>query len=893
MKWINILSARLHALLRRDRVSQDIEEELRIHLEMETQTYLDRGMSPEEAQVAAQNSFGNRGRIGDLAHDIRGGGWLDSLWQDLRFGVRQLFKSPGFTAVAVLSLALGIGANTAIFSLTDAVLLKMAPVAQPEQLHFIANAGARDIGGAPPYPCFELFRRNNNSFTGIAAFRRIDPKVRIDGQIEEVRGQSVSGDFFSLLGVPALLGRTLRPEDDSIPKVGGPDGLVAVISHNYWTNRFGQDPAVIGKTIRIDDRAATIVGVTPPEFYGLYPGVEINISVPMMVGGPRLAARQDWWFQAVGRLKPGVGLEKARAELDAIFQSYIGETNISAEDRRDYFARIELPPAGKGLDLLRERFSKPLQALTAIAALVLSAACANVAILLLARATARRKEFAVRLALGAGWGRLIRQLLTESFLLVGLGGLLGLLVARWSSAFLVSFFDSGANRIFVNLPLDSRMLLFTAGVAILTGLLFGLAPALQTTRIDPNPALKENAAAHASTRFRLGKLLVVIQVAVSLILLIIAGLFLQTLYNIKNIDAGFLPERVLTMRINPSESVYERERLNNLWKEILARVENIPGIRVASLSTLSPMSGDDRGCLTEVSGFTPRSQREKQIRINQVSPGFFPSLGVAVRQGRGFTTSDNETAPRAALINEAAARFYFHDRNPIGERITPFYYPEAGETFEIVGVVSDARYSDLRRPDSRLVYLPLMQSLHRVEQLTLAVRAAGDPTQLLNSIRNEIRAAGTDILLTDISTLENQVDQSLRQERLVSSLTVIFGALALLLSCMGLYGVMSFTVTRRTHEIGVRMALGAQKRDVVKIILRETLMLVAIGALIGLGAALATSRMIASLLFGLTPTDPLTIGLAAVLILAASALASYLPARRASRVDPMAALRSE
>src|SRR5262245_42264189 len=511
----------------------------------------------------------------------------DEMFQDLRYGARMLLKSKGLTAVAALSLALGIGANTAIFSLIDAVLLKTLPVERPEQLYFIQSVGTqRPDGGAPPYPCFERFRNQSQSLAGMAAFSSMDPRLKIDGQIEEVHGQGVSGNYFSLLGVNAVLGRTFGPADDSAPGRGGPDGLVAVISYNYWTRRFGGDPAVIGKVARLGNDPVTIIGVTQPGFYGLVPGQEMDISLPIMAAGAETLALKDfWWFNAVGRLKPGIPVEQARAELDTIFQSYMDETKYSAEARRETFTRIDLRPAGKGMNGLRRQFSQPLLALMAIVALSLSIACANVANLLLARAAARRKEFAIRLAMGASRFRLLRQMLTESLLLISIGGLLGLLFARWGSAFLVGFFATGRGRIFIDLPLDYRVLLFTAGIALLTGLIFGLAPALNATRNDPNPALKENAATIARSRSRFGKSLVVAQVALSLLLLVVAGLFVRTLRNLKNLDAGFQMDGVLTMRVNPPETIQlegqegqegQEERLGNLWKDLMARVERLP-----------------------------------------------------------------------------------------------------------------------------------------------------------------------------------------------------------------------------------------------------------------------------------------------------------------------------
>jgi len=819
----------------------------------------------------------------------------DEMFQDLRYGVRMLLKSKAFTAVAVLSLALGIGANTAIFSLIDAVLLKMLPVERPEQLYLIQNVGPRRPGGgAPPYPCFEQFRERAQSFTGLAAFARQSPKLRIDGQLEEVSGQFVSGNYFALLGVRAALGRTLGPADDTVPGQGGPDGLVAVISHNYWTRRFGRDPAVIGKVVQLDNNPVTIIGVTPPEFYGLFPGTEVNITLPMMTAGAEmLAEKRGWWFQAVGRLKPGVPLEQARVELDTIFQTFMDGLDFNAEMRRGAFARIELAAASQGLDTLRRQFSRPLQVLMAVVALVLLIACANVANLLLARAAARRKEFAVRLALGASRFRLSRQLLTESLLLVGLGGLLGLLFARLGSAFLAGFFATGRGRLFVNLPLDTRVLAFTAGVALLTGLLFGLAPAWQAARVDPNPALKDGASTGARARF--GKTLVVAQVALSLLLLVGAGLFLRTLHNLRNVDAGFQPGGVLTLRVQPVGADYQGERLANFWKDVMARVERLPGVRAVSLSSRSPLDGGDRGVLVEVSGFTARSQRDKEIRMNQVSPGYLQTFGIALKQGRGFTAADNENAPRVALLNEAAARFYFGDRSPLGAQIRFSNNPpgQPPPVYEIVGVVGDVRTQNLREPDTRTFYLPAPQARDRLGALTLALRAEGGLGALTHAVGSELRAIGPDILLTNVATVGEQVDQSLLQERLVATLSLFFGLLALLLACIGLYGVMSYDVARRTREIGIRMALGASARQVVRLVLRQTLAWVAIGVALGLGTALATTRWAESLLFGLKPNEPLTIGLAALALLAVAAVAGYLPARRAARVDPLVALRHD
>jgi predicted permease len=816
---------------------------------------------------------------------------MQTLWQDLRYGARMLRRNPGFTLIAVITLALGIGANTAIFSLMDAVLLKSLPVERPEELHFIARAGARySEGGAPPYPCFERFRDQNKTFAGMAAFSDSNMRVTIDGQAEEAFGQRVSGNYFSLLGIQPLLGRTLTTADDSIPGAGGPDGLVAVISYNYWTRRFGRNPGVIGKTVQVVSHSVTIVGVTPPGFYGLYPGAEIDFSIPMAISSAgELAEKYAWWFEAVGRLKPGVPVEQARADLDTIFQPFMDEVGVSAEERRDQHARIELPAAGRGLDTLRRKYDKPLQVLMGAVALVLLIACANLANLLLARGTARRKEFAVRLALGASRGRLMRQVFTESLLLATLGALLGLLIASWGSDFLAGFFATGQNRIFLDLALDGRVLLFTASVALLTCLLFGLAPALQSTRVNPGPALKDVGEGRASSRSRFGRLLVVAQVALSLLLLAGAGLFLRTLQNLKNLDPGFQRDGVLTMRVNPPWGVYQGERLANLWKEVLTRVEQLPGVRSASLATSSPLGGGGRGVRISVAGFTPDAERDRDIRLNQVSPGFFSTLGIAVTQGRAFTGRDDETAPRVALLNEAAARFYFGDRSPLGAQVSVNNRAQ----HEIIGVVRDSRYRSLREPGSRLIYLPTAQALDILGSLTLVVRASGKPLEMAGALRSEIRAAGSDLLLTNIATLDEQAEQSLVQERLLATLALLFGLLALLLASIGLYGVISYDAARRTREIGIRMALGAQARDVLKLIVGQGLGLALAGVTLGLAAAAATTRWLTSLLYGVGATDPLTFAAVTAILICVALLACWIPARRATKVDPMIALRCE
>jgi predicted permease len=895
MSWLRVFIHRLRGLVLRRKLERELEEEIRAHIDMQMEDNLQRGMPKDEARDEARRKFGGVEQVKESYRDRCGWPIVESAFQDLRYGLRMLRKYKGFTAAAALSLALGIGANTAIFSLIDALLLKTLPVEQPEQLYFIQNVGmGRPEGGGPPYPCFELLRDNNQSFVGMAAFTGSPQRIKIDGRLEEVFGHRVSGNYFSVLGVNAALGRTFSLADDSTSGKGGPDGVVTVISYDYWTNRFGRDPSVIGKVVRIGADPATIIGVAPPRFYGVVPGGDPSLWLPMMTAdAAQLAAKESWWLNVVGRVKPGVPLEQARVELDALFQTYMDGTSLSAESRRTSFNRIELRSASRGDNGLRRQLSQPLQALTAIVSAALLIACANVANLLLARATTRRKEFAVRLALGASRWRLLRQVLTESILLSTFGGLLGLLFARWGGALLVSFFSSGRAQLFIDMPLDYRVLLFTSVAALLTGLLFGLAPALQAMRNEPNAALRESAGAVGPSRLRFGKVLVIGQVALSLVLLIGAGLFARTLHNLKTIDPGFRPEGVLTMRINPPDGAYEGERLAGLWQSVLARVERLPGVRSAALAAISPLSLEIRGVAIDVVDSPPGAVRDKGIGLNQISPGYFQTVGVPILLGRSFTDADIETSPKAALLNETAARHFFGDRSPLGAYVRFIRRDQPSPPYEIVGVVRDSRHRNLREADTRMMYVPITQARDRLGSLTLAMRAEGAPTELTNAINNELRGVGPDILLTNIVTLNEQIDKSLMQERLIATLSLFFGLLALLLACIGLYGVMNYDVVRRTNEIGIRMALGANANCVVRMVLRETLWWVALGLMLGLGAALATTRWMENLLFGLKPHDPLTIGLATLILLTVAAVAGYLPARRAARTDPLAALRSE
>ena len=884
---------RLSFLWRRRQIDRELEEEMRFHVESKAR---------DADARAARVQFGGVTLWREISREAWGWSAVEHLLQDLRYAARMLRHNPGFTAVAVLSLALGIGANTAIFSLIDAVLLRMLPVEKPEQLVFVDNVGARGGGGAPPYPCFEQFRERDQYFSGLAAFSPYNMRVSIDGRAEEVVAQQASGNYFAVLGVKAWAGRTLGPADDSVIGKGGPDGPVAVISYRYWKRRFALSPDALGKVVQVQGQAVTIIGVTPPEFFGMQPGTPVDLTVPIVLApAAMLRDKGDWWINVVGRLKEGSAATQARSELDGIFQAFMddragssGKVSGTGEMRHDYFDHIELTPAARGLDRLRRQFSKPLLVLMALVGLVLLIACANVANLLLARTTARNREFAVRLALGAGRVRLMRQVLTESLLLVGIGSLLGLLFAGWAGRLLVAFFATGHRGIFVDLGFDAHVLTFTAGASLLTGLLFGLVPAFRVTKTTLAPALKEQGRGLVGFRRRLpvAKLLVVVQVALSLVLLIGAGLFVHSLWNLRNMDAGFRVEGVLTMRVKPDQSAYTEARRLPLWNEILDRTGRIPGVRSASLSVLSPLSGIHRGVLIDVPGFASRSVRDTAISLNHVTAGYFETMGIPVVLGRAFDAGDAANAPRVALLNETAARFYFSGRSPLGVSIR-FPFGKEKPPYQIVGVVKDSRHNSLREEVPRMIYVPVFQAIDDLNSLTLAVRTAADPLAITPVLSKEARTAGPDILITDVATLASQVDQSLLQERLVSTLASFFGLLALLLASIGLYGTMAYAVARRTNEIGIRMALGASGTGVVRLVLRDAALMIAAGMAIGVPAAIAGGRYIRSQLFGLRPADPLTLALACMTLAAVALLAGYLPARRASRVDPMTALRYE
>jgi predicted permease len=840
--------------------------------------------------------------------------WEDEMIQDLRYGARMLLKSKMFTLVAALSLALGIGANTAIFSLINALMLRTLPVKDAHELALFTVVRAQGPDYLLTRPFYEMVRDRNQSFTGVIATgnvgraRMTAPEPGAAGAVESAQRQEVSGNFFSVLGVGAVVGRTLT---EAVDNPTGPEPA-AVISHEFWQRRFGLDPAVVGRRITVNDTAVTIVGVAPPGFFGIEVGTRPELWMPIRaLNNPNLRQRIAWTEQVMGRLRPGVSMAQAQAEMDIFFRQYLDDlagaqgANWTPTQRQRHFeTRIRLESGSAGWTDLRQKFQRPLLILMMTVALTLLIACVNIANLLLARAASRRKEIAVRLSLGAGRFRLIRQLLTESVLLAMLGGAAGLLFARACLRALVVYLPQQTRGVLDVAP-DARVLIFTLAVSVLTGLLFGLAPAWRATRLDLTASLKDQTGASAGrSRMALNKLLVVTQVALSLFLLIGAGLFVRSLRNLRTLDAGINYENIVQFSIDPG-SGYDIAQRANLYKQMLARLEALPGARSATFSAGGLLSGDLMALNVTVPGYTPVPDENMACNSLTVGPRFFETMKMPLGAGRdfgpqderpassgnnpgfkGFDPSQNlaETPPLPAVINQAMARYFFGQQNPIGKRFTVRL---TGQPYEIIGVVKDSKYMNLREQPPRTYYT------YGSFRGTFQLRTDGDPAGYAATIHGLAREMDPRLQVFRLRTMKDVVDESLVQERFIAQIASAFSLFALLLACVGLYGVMSYAVARRTNEIGVRMALGARGADVVRMVMKETMLLVAVGMAVGLGAALATTRLISSLLFELSPNDPVTIAAAALLMVAVAALAGYLPARRASRVDPMEALRCE
>jgi predicted permease len=833
---------------------------------------------------------------------------MAAFFQDFRYSLRALRKAPLFTAVAVLSLALGIGANSAIFSLINQLLLQPLPVRNPEQLVMLAGRGNHYGGNNGrdkiSYPMYQDIRDRNQVFSGMFCTHRETVSATFSGRTELIGGEVVSGNFFPVLGIGAAIGRVFNASDDLVQ---GANPL-AVLSYGYWKTRFGGARDILGQKIVVNGQPLTIIGVSQAGFDGIEPGYAPQIRVPITMEGymphfdtSRLNDRRFRWTEVFGRLKPGMSMEKAQAGLQPLFHQI-----LNMEVQQKPFAKasplvkqeflkmwMEVMPGSKGRSDMRRTFSKPLLALMAIVGLVLLIACSNLANLLIARASARQKEIAVRLALGAGRGRLIRQLLVESLLLSAVGGALGVGLAILIDQALIAFLPSGHTPLSLSSTPDWTVLAFTFGISMLAGILFGLAPALQSTRPQLANTLKDQAGGvvrGGSVRLRKG--LVVAQVSLSLLLLIGAGLFLQSLRNLKVMNPGFEVKNLLTFAVEPTLSRYDRPWTLDYYRRLSERLQTLPGVESNAFVVVPIMEDNEWDNWVTIEGYTPNQGERPDPHMQYCTPGFFKTLKIPVLLGRDFMAKDVEGAQKVGIVNQKFAKRYFGAANPIGRHIGMGIDPGTKLDIEIVGVAGDTKYENMREAIPDELYVPYTQS-NFVNGMTVYVRAQGEPAGLFNALRPAVRDVDASVPMYDLRTLDDQIEISLLTERLLATLSSIFGCLATLLAALGLYGVMAFMVARRTREIGIRMALGADSGSVVWMVMREVLALAAIGVAIGLIGAWAATRFIETQLFGIQPTDLLTMALAALGIGLVAGLAGYVPARRATGIDPMRALRWE
>jgi len=915
---------KLRFWLHRRQHEQDLREEVQFHIEEEAEERQGKkSTTREEARYAARRDIGNLALVQEEARTAWTWTWLEQFIQDCRYGFRTIAANKMFSALAILSLALGIGANTAIYSFMDSLLLRSLPVSDPGSLA-VLNWGANPIGrdfvmrsmsgstwsdskwkeiaGIFPFPAFELIRDNSGAvFSSVFAYypsRKVN--VMVKGQAEQASGEFVSGDYFRGLEVSPAAGRTLIPDDDQI---GAPP--VAVLSFAYSQRRFGDAASALGQPIQINNLSFTVAGVAPPGFFGVDPAAAPDFYIPLHTNlalnirrgptDPKVYLEQNYyWLEMMARLRPGVSLTQAQAAVGPLFHQWVATT---ANDReRATLPELLIREGAAGLNTLRRQYSKPLYVLLSMVGLILAIACANIANLLLARAAARRREMAVRLSMGAGRLRVIRQLLTETVLLASIGGVFGVAFAIWGIRFLTLLLANGNPDFTLHPDLNWHVLGVAAGLSLLTGLLFGLAPALQSTRVDVIPALKETRAGqpalgHSFRRASLSQLLIVAQIGISLLMLVAAGLFVRTLSNLQSIELGFNRENVLLFRMNARQAGHQDPEIITFYSDLHKRFSSVPGVRGASASH-SPLLGEGTW-----SGYIvpPGQERKGPTHILMTTADFFKTMQIPMVLGRAFDDRDRAGSQAVAVVSEAYAKRYFPGRNPLGEHIVVNRRaPLDNADVEIVGVAKDARYGAITGEFRDVAYLPFNQGTYfPVEEMTFALRTSGDPLQYVNAVREIVSRADPRVPVSNVRTQEAQIDQMMNQEVIFARLCTAFAILALLIACVGLYGTMSYTVAQRTGEIGIRMALGAPRGAVVWMVLRQVFVLAALGLGIGVPTAFGISRFVESFLFGVKPNSPAALILAVTILLAAVLVAGYGPARRASRIDPMTALRHE
>ena len=868
---------------RRRQLNQNLDEEINAHVALEVRRRVELGELPEEARTAALREMRGIAFVKEATRDAWAWGTYERLAQDLRYAMRTLRKSPVFTGIAILSLALGIGANTAIFTMINAVLLQTLPVDNPEHLVLLTSYQRDGLVGNFAYPDYQQLREGSRVFSGVLAASRPTPaNAGVKNELERVLVQNVSGNYFSVLGVRPLIGRILSENDEN--------SATAVISHSYWQRIFGGDPSVLGKSLTINGSLCSIIGVAPAGFFGETVGQSTDIWLSMATlqavrPGPfnLRSARFVTWLYLMGRLKPDATIEQASSEAQVLVARLHAAGGSVPEN--DYLHHIVMESGSRGSAGLRNSLSGVLLVLMVLVAFVLLIACTNLAGLLLARATSRQREIATRLALGATRLRVVRQLLTESLLLAILGGLIGLMFAVGMNRFLLSMASEGIGAININLYPDGRVLLFSAAVAVLAGIMFGLAPAIQAVRIDVGPKLKTHSRTltTGARRWGLRNALITVQITLSLVLLAGSLLFTRTLWNLKTVDTGFQPDNVLLVGFGP----HDQRQETDLASRVIERVSAIPGVQSASVSVNTPLGSDGSGVTgLEFPGYTPRNEDDQKARANWVGPEYFKTLGIPLIRGREFSFSDTAGNQSVAIINETMARFYFGDRPAVGQR-----FRFSDREYEIVGVARDAKYRALRESTPRMVYFAFLQN--RAGMNTLQLQTAGSPLELASAVRAAIGDVDGRLNIREIATLSSLIDRTILPEYLVASLSSFFSTLTLLLVCIGIYGTLAFTVSTRTNEIGIRIALGAGRASVLLMVIHDIVLPLAAGLVSGLLIVLASGPLLTSLLFGLSPSDPWTLAFAVLLFAAGALLAGYIPARVASRVDPVTALRFE